>query len=239
MSAHRIKKQKKPSPSIPAPIPHGILHHMRPAPSLLDTLKRQGGQLCARVLTRDDLHLAPAAITRATAARLRSGIRAIEAYLRRVLLLMALQIEPGLKAARRARPVRHGPRLSTPQSHTFRALEKENAPPDWAALTLPRRTADALPRGTLIPSAPLLARLSVLKILIDAPDARARRLAWYLARRRPGPLLAPGTHRLAQLWGTEIGALYTAMAPQILRAGYARPPPLGPAPRPPPRIRLL
>ncbi|MEM1087914.1 MAG: hypothetical protein AAGH90_09295, partial [Pseudomonadota bacterium] len=54
-------------------------------------------KLLASVTARDHLQLNPATITKAAAKRLRQGLRQIEAYLRRVLILMALMLEPGLK----------------------------------------------------------------------------------------------------------------------------------------------
>ncbi|MEO0983092.1 MAG: hypothetical protein AAFX03_10620, partial [Pseudomonadota bacterium] len=56
-----------------------------------------GIALWSNVLTRDDAHLAPKVITKAAAKRLRRGIRALEAFVRRVLILLALELEPGLK----------------------------------------------------------------------------------------------------------------------------------------------
>ncbi|MEO0983878.1 MAG: hypothetical protein AAFX03_14640, partial [Pseudomonadota bacterium] len=56
-----------------------------------------GTALWSNVLTRDDAHLAPKIITKAAAKRLRRGIRALEAFVRRVLILLALELEPGLK----------------------------------------------------------------------------------------------------------------------------------------------
>ena len=90
-------------------------------------------------------------------------------------------------------------------------------------------------------AAPLLARLFELCRLIEDPQARARRLAFHLARRRPGPLLAPdlATSRMPARFGTEISALYAGFASAIARLSQARPPPLGPLPIFPPRIRAV
>ena len=92
-----------------------------------------------------------------------------------------------------------------------------------------------------VQAAPLLARLSALKALLDAPDARARRLAFHLARRRPGPIIPPCLNQpgVPRRYGTELSAIYDALAQAIWTAGRARPPPLGPAPKLGPRIRRL
>jgi len=87
----------------------------------------------------------------------------------------------------------------------------------------------------------LLARLAALKKLVDAPEARARRLAFHLARRRPGPVLAPvfaGRSR-GQPFTTETSAVFEALPTAIIAASRSRPPPLGPRPRAGPRARWL
>ncbi|MEL8055756.1 MAG: hypothetical protein AAGK66_06360, partial [Pseudomonadota bacterium] len=91
-----------------------------------------------------------------------------------------------------------------------------------------------------VPARPLIEQMKALRTLMANPDARARKLAWTLARRRPGLMLAPGAHdAVKNRHGTEVSATYTAMGHAILQLSRARPPPLGPVPRPPPRIRVL
>ncbi len=207
---------------------------------LFETAKAIGARLWARIAVRDGAHLGPARLSRAAAARLRAGIRAVEAYLRRLLVLMALELERTLAPdprpraryaaiGRRAR--RRGLRLNV--------FAGELALPDFSGI-LPAARLQA-GRGGLLPAGPLVERLEGLKALLDAPERRARRLAFHLARRRPGPVLAPGLGRAgvpARL-GTEVSATYAAFAVDIARASQARPPPLDPAPRPPPRVRCL
>ncbi|MEL6387759.1 MAG: hypothetical protein AAFR00_10435, partial [Pseudomonadota bacterium] len=88
---------------------------------------------------------------------------------------------------------------------------------------------------------PLLGRLAALKALVDAPARRARRLAFYLARRRPGLLLAPVYRGPAsgRVLGRDPAAVFEGMAAAITERSRARPPPLGPAPHPGPRLRWL
>ena len=50
----------------------------------------------AGVLVRDGLIMRPNFVSKAVLGRLRTGIRALEAFLRRILILMALEIEHDL-----------------------------------------------------------------------------------------------------------------------------------------------
>jgi len=70
---------------------------MSPALTPFETLRFQGLLLHGRVLARDHLQLVPDRISRAASARARAGIRILESWLRRLLILMALALEPGLK----------------------------------------------------------------------------------------------------------------------------------------------
>ncbi|MEO0983817.1 MAG: hypothetical protein AAFX03_14325, partial [Pseudomonadota bacterium] len=59
--------------------------------------------------------------------------------------------------------------------------------------------------------------------------------------KRPGLLVAPdhGKRLVPSRYGTEVSALYHAFGHAILQQSRARPPPLPPALRARPRIRLL
>lgn len=225
------------SPTPPRPV---ILPCMPAAPTFLTLARRQGASLVARTVSRDDLHLVPPALTRAAAGRLRQGLRAIEAYVRRVLVLLALSLEAGLNADQTPRAI-YG-RLQQPAVAKlgFRIFQNASVRADFSALS-PKKRSECLPGEKIIPAAPLLARLAQLQALITAPEARARRLAFHMARARPGPVLPPGFGRIGvpRHYGPEVSALYASLASAILTASRARPPPLGPAPRAPPRIRCL
>ena len=196
------------------------------------------GKLLSKIATRDNVHLAPTWLTKAAAKRLKSGLRQLEAFLRRMLLVMALALEPNLKSTtpEYAPKARAKPRAASSKS-TFR-LNLFPAPPPDTLGNFPRQ-----PRllENLVPARPFIERILTLQSLIEAPDARARRLAFYLARNRPGPLLAPDLDKrlIANRDGTEISAIYRALALQIITLSRARPPPLGPVPRAPPRVRAL
>ncbi len=202
-------------------------------------VRRQGALLLARVWTRDDLHLGPALISQAAARRLKAGLRALEAYLRRVLFLLALSFEAGLSAANHPRIIyARAPRKASLVSR-FRLFVGEQALPDsWSDSW---RGASSIPQKPLVFTAPYLARLRDLRGLLKAPEARARRLAWSLARRRPGLLLAPdaGDVLVPRRYGTEVSAHYASLGPAIIEASRARPPPLGAVPLAGPRIRRL
>lgn len=206
----------------------------------LDLVQRQGDLLRVKVMARDGLNLAPLAVTRAAARRLRAGLRALEAYVRRVILLLALQLEQDLNPDQTPYIKT---RASTPQSamaKTFAILPDARAMPliQPADLqTFPYLQVSAAPVCTRA----MFARLSVLKTLLLEPMVRARHLALHLARRHLGPVWPPGLQGRAfpALYGSETSALYNGMASAIFCAGRARPPPIGARPHAGPRIRQL
>ncbi|MDJ0919719.1 MAG: hypothetical protein QNI84_01215 [Henriciella sp.] len=213
---------------------------MSSATDPLAHFQAQGELLIARIVSRDDLQLAPALISKAAATRLRQGLRALEAYVRRVLFCLALALEPGLKPDNCPRNPRE--RVPDPDRRSgFKLFTGERDCLDFADFHDP--WADPKPRpphGKPVLAAPLLDRLNTLKTLLENPIERARRLAFHLARYRPGWLFAPGQNAdVPTRWGTELSATFTAMGHQIVAASKARPPPIGPRPVKPPRIRRL
>jgi len=205
----------------------------------LELVRRQGELLVARVLSHDNLHLGPSLISPAAARRLKAGLRALEAYLRRVLILLALQLEPGLPRDTRPRTIYARAPRKPAERPRFRLLTAQRDFTPFAAFDA--NDSQSIPQKSAISATPYLTRLRTLKSLLEAPTARARRLAFHLARRRPGPILAPdasGTN-LPRRYGTEVSAIYTSLAQAILNASRARPPPLGPTPLAPPRSRRL
>ena len=211
-------------------------------PGFLDFAQRQGDLLLAKVTSRDNVHLSPVTFSKAAATRLKTGLRALQAYVRRLILLLALSLEPELDPNTRAQmPRQRNPDVSSnPQVRIFTG---EQDCPDFAGLGRDP-WADHNPakshRGAPVLAAPLLARLSALKALLEAPTARAKRLAFHLARHRPGWLMPPGREaHVPRRFGTELSALYEGLAQAIISASKIRPPPLGPAPNPGPRIRAL
>lgn len=196
----------------------------------------------ARVMARDGLIQRPLFASKAIAARLRVGVRALEAYLRRILILMALEIEPDLVAPYRpenlARTKAKMPRV---KKHSF-VIYPANAAsglPDFGHLFSQGRytclrSRDATTPPILVPIGHWLDRLDHLHALAKDPAAKARRLAFNLARSRHGILMAPNTPpRLLRRWGTEVSALSDAMEVQIMTKSRHRPPPLTPPRRGP------
>jgi hypothetical protein len=199
----------------------------------------QAVQLHARVIGNSDLMGRPDFVSKAVAARLRAGVRALEAFLRRVLILMALDIEPDLVAkiqrenlarakARKVRvkkpSLRIYPNADRPQAYDFE--QRFGAP---CTSDLPSHAAALAP--VTVPIGRWLAQLDYLHAVIKDPIAKARRLAFSLARQRHGLLMAPSQHsRVMRGQGTECTAIFSAMAFQIIQKSRTRPPPL-----PPPR----
>ncbi len=199
----------------------------------------QAVQLHARVIGNSDLMGRPGFVRKAVAARLRAGVRALEAFLRRVLILMALEIEPNLvalvwpenlarakvrKVSLKNPSLRIYPNADRPQAYDFEQRFDASCTSD-----LPSHAAALAP--VTVPIGRWLAQLDYLHAVIKDPIAKARRLAFSLARQRHGLLMAPYQNpRVMRGQGTECTAIFSAMAFQIMGKSRSRPPPL-----PPPR----
>jgi hypothetical protein len=210
---------------------------------LLQSASEHVLRLASLVLARDNAHLAPRAFSPAAAARFKAGLRAIEAYLRRMILWLALQIEHDLPRENPEQAIYQRPaRKRTNQNLSLKIFTAQHDFPDnFAEQYDPWVDRPQTLRPRAIPARPLLARLRALSDLAKAPEARARRLAWLLARKRPGPVMTPDLRRryVPARYGTEVSAIYDSFIAGVSKASRARPPPLGPVRRPPPRIRTL
>ena len=208
--------------------PRASLRPMVELPPSFQFLMRGAVLIWGTLTGRDRMYERPAKATKAVAKRLRQGLAVLEAYLHRLVMLLALTIEPSLvhvehelkrprekdRLANRLRP--RSVRLFAPQA---------DWPEDGVERSVRRRV---IVRGD-VPLAPLHARLQALEKVMANPMARARRMAWQLARTRPGILLAPTSRTgVPNRWGTEPSALYDAMAADIPRLSRDRPPPLPP-----------
>ena len=194
-------------------------------------------RLHATIIETDSLWMRPTHVTKVVAARIRSGVRALEAFLRRVLILMALEMEADLVAKPQVenlkRPKAGKFRVSKPQFRPFPDL----GPPfshelyhRLEQLPAPRRLAHGahLP-PVQIPIRRWLMRLDHLHAIATDPLKRARRLAFSLARGRPGPMLPPEERpRIMARRGLELHATFDAMGVQIINKSHKRPPPLPP-----------
>jgi hypothetical protein len=168
--------------------------------------------------------------SKAVARRLAAGLAMVEAYLRRVLIVMALALEPELVDA--PAPLRrpHGRRMVA-RHPRFAVLAGRGAPLSEEALVAMTQGVSRQTRQHLAPAPVALGRLyrrlDQLAAIAADPMARARRLAFALARRKPGPILAPDPAlRPPRSWGLEVSATYDAMGFDILTRSRSRPPPL-------------
>jgi hypothetical protein len=197
----------------------------------------QAVQLHSGVACHDELITRPLFVRKAVARRLRAGIRALTAFLRRILILMALEIEHDLVAKVQAENLARAkarmpltkkpflliyPKSDRPQDFDFRPTFGASVGSD-----LPSFNASSLP--VTVPIGRWLAQLDHLHRIALDPFAKARRLAFSLARRRHGILMAPPEHpRIMQRHGREATAIYDAMGAQIIHKSRSRPPPLPP-----------
>ncbi len=194
---------------------------------------------------RDDLHLNPVTISRAAQARAMRAVRALEAFIRRLLILLALQFEheidvdvthrpyPKKKRTRKARPLPEG-------GPSLRIFTSDLARPEYIPSAADPFSNAADPFASkALPAAPILARLKRLRHVIETAEARAHRLAFTLARHRHGILLAPLPLTLPNRMGTELTGIYGGMGHAILESSKHRPPPQKPRPPPPPRARFI
>ena len=191
--------------------------------------------LVAAVNTRDNLHLRPALARKAVAARLASGLRVLRAFLRRLIILIALDMEWSLVDTRGVMKRPHGRKsASSCAGFSLKGLDADKASP-WRYGDGPQfnTVRDKQGHSTPIPvdMAKLYAQLDFLAGIAANPLAKAKRLAFHLARTQQGIIMAPeGPKRLAGRWGTEVRASFDAMAASIITQSRNRPPPL-----PPPR----
>jgi hypothetical protein len=194
--------------------------------------------LVAGVTTRDDFHIRPPLARRAVAARLVSGLRLLRAFLRRLIILIALELEWGLVDRRGAMKRPHGRKSkSSCAGLSLNGLDTHTASP-WPGSDGPHfKTAQGQAPSTPISvdMTKLYAQLDFLAAIAANPIARAKRLAFRLARYHPqiwhGIIMAPkGPPRIGGRWGTQVSASFDAMAAAIITGSRNRPPPL-----PPPR----
>jgi hypothetical protein len=190
--------------------------------------------LLDQVRSRDNVYLdRPAFGARGMARRLAAGLRLVEAYLRRVLLVMALELEPTLVDVRGPMRRPHGRKKTGVAAPHFCILPKDLPPSDATLLAFEQRE-EMLIRGKGVPPQPvalgrLYQRLDQLTAIVTDPLARAQRLAFYLARTKEGPILAPDpTLRPPGSWGTEARASFVALEHEIVTRSRNRPPPLRP-----------
>jgi hypothetical protein len=189
--------------------------------------------LAMAVSARDNLYLRPAWASKAVAARLGSGMRVLRAFLRRLIILIALDLEWSLVDKRRQMKRPHGRKSKSCAGFSLQVLDADKVSP-WLNSNGPDfKTVKGQAHSTPVPidMSKLYAKLDFLVKIAANPLAKAKRLAFHLARTRQGIIMAPeGPKRIAGRWGTEVRASFDAMAGSIITQSRNRPPPL-----PPPR----
>jgi hypothetical protein len=189
--------------------------------------------LADAVNTRDSLHLRPPFALKAVAARLVSGLIVLRAFLRRLVILIALDLEWGLVDTRGALKRPHKRKAKSSCGFSLRGLDPNKVSP-WLNAVGPNFNAKVVQAPTTpvpVDMARLFAQLNFLSKIAANPLAKAKRLAFHLARTYEGIIIAPiGPKRIAGRWGTQVRASFDAMAGAIMTQSRTRPPPL-----PPPR----
>jgi hypothetical protein len=193
--------------------------------------------LAAMVNTRDNLHLRPETARQSVAGRMKAGLNVLKTFLRRLIILIALELEWGLVDQRRPMKRPHG-RKAKPGLKFHLPLLDAQTGGDW----LHDHDPDHYPRAksqnayrtnpaVYVDMARLYAYLAFLSKIADNPYPKAKRLAYHLGRNRPGYIVSrEGPERIAGRWGTEIRAYYDSLPALIIDQSRNRPPPL-----PPPR----
>ena len=182
--------------------------------------------------------------------KLKAGIRLIEVYLRRVLLVLALKLEPELVANTREL-VRSKKRVCLDPQPVFRVMLDQYLDRHTRAELIERAQRKRRERRyrEKLPPRPvfmvgLYRRLDRLAAIAANPLKRAKALAYRIARSREGYIMMPDrTFRppgcVRKLWRTETDMTFNALGFDIATSSKQRPPPLPPRPRPGPRIRGL
>jgi hypothetical protein len=193
--------------------------------------------LADAVRVRDHVYLRPQFARKSVAARLASGLIVLRAYLRRLIILIALALEWGLVDTRGPMKRPHGRKSTSAPKPSLTLLDRHTVSPwlagDGPKFNAPVKTDYWSEHATPVPidMTKLYAQLDFLAGIAANPLAKAKRLAFHLARRHPGIIMAPkGPKRIAGRWGTEVRATYDAMAADMITKSRNRPPPL-----PPPR----
>lgn len=199
------------------------------------TLIATAQSLAAAVNTRDQLHLRPIVVRQSVAARLKSGLGLLRAFLRRLIILIALDLEWGLVDNRRPlkRPV--GRIVASKAGFSLRGLDAPRPSPWLNGVGTRFKPVERPARNTpiMIDMTRLYAHFDYLAGIAANPVPKTKRLAFRLARTHQGIIMAPSYHQAIRgCLGTQVGAYFDAMAASIITKSRSRPPPL-----PPPRRR--
>jgi hypothetical protein len=189
------------------------------------------GVRAAATITGEPLTHAP----RAMAQKMAAGLRMVERCVRTLLLVMALEFEHTLVEARRplGRPHKRKVLVRPRRLKVLGTLFSFGGDDTLQALKDRPRSKAKGPTPAFVAVGTLNQRLEQLAAIVADPTDRARRLAYHLARNRPGPILAPDPtlrppSHLRPYWRTEASASFSAMVHDIHTKSRARPPPQQP-----------
>jgi hypothetical protein len=185
---------------------------------------------------------ANAARSATQARKFKQGLRLVEAYLRRVLIVMALELEPTLVEPQTPMKRPHGRKVKT-KSISFRIFDDGCTTAQLEAM----EAVFAEQKWTQTKKAPkpvvtskLHHRLEYLAKIAANPLSRAKMLAMHLARSRHGVLLAPDIDlRPPQNWMRTASMSFTTLGYEITEKSRTRPPPLPPPRRYGPSVLVL
>jgi hypothetical protein len=192
--------------------------------------------LVAMVNTRDGLHLRPEFARQAIAARLKTGLIVLRTFLRRLIILIALDLEWGLVDTRGEMKRPHG-RKSKPSGGFHLPNLDAMSGGHWLDSHNPdhyprvkSQKSDGTNPAVYVDMTRLYAQLVFLAKIAENPYPKAKRLAFHLARTYQGPILTlEGPKRIAGRWGTEVRAFYDWLPALIVEKSKSRPPPLPPS----------
>lgn len=143
-------------------------------------------ELLADAAARAKLHLRPETITRTAARRLRASLAFAERLIRRLLVLLALEVELAPAAAPPPRDQETRTGLRAPRG--FQYLPAERAPSGFLDPWADRPEGQPRNQTEIIP---LLYRWKTLMALLEDPERAARHMARRLRAARKSGELAP------------------------------------------------
>ena len=192
-------------------------------PDLIHHGLEQARYALLAVINMTNAHLRPLTLRRSLRQKAMGRLKQLEIIVRRLLTLMALSLALPPPQPPRATPVPlpEGTELVTfpaPRRFALSGRVQPNVDPD-APVLFPGSIRATGP----VPAAPLLARVSALYKVLEAPDLYAKRLARSLARQRqrgdPKPVALP----MASAWRLrpELGIIATAL-PGLLNAALEK-----------------
>jgi hypothetical protein len=217
------------------PAPWRMLDPMNPLASFT-MLIATAPSLADAVGARDHVYLRHPTQRQAVAQRLVSGLRLLRAFLRRLVILIALELEWGLVDKRGEMKRPHKRKMKpTSAKLSLTCFDADKVSP-WLNNDGPSFKPRVMSQNELgtnpsvhINMTLLYAELDFLANIAAHPLAKAQRLAFHLARKRHGIFMAPiGPRRVAGRWGTQVSAYFNLMAWEITTKSHTRPPPLLP-----------